>query len=116
MKRIELSKFVGDDIRVLIGHERGIAVRNAFGMDALDQDPEVVQIAVPSTLRTLTPSFVQGLVAESIHRLGEKGFYDHYQFDAEAHVIGDIRAGVDRVLTNEARHYQKILGERRRAG
>jgi hypothetical protein len=100
MSRIDLNNVVGDDVRVLIGQDRGVAVRNSFNLDALDQNAEDVEVVVPPTLRTLTPSFVQGLFATSIHSLGESGFFRHYKFHAPAHVLSDIRAGVDRVLTS----------------
>jgi hypothetical protein len=100
MARVELQNIVGPEVRVLIGHERGIAIRNAFNLDALDQSPDAVEIVVPVTLKTLTPSFVQGLFAASIHSLGENGFFNHYKFQAAPDVLSDIHAGVDRVLTS----------------
>jgi hypothetical protein len=101
MKRLELKTVIRDDARVLIGQERGVAVREAFGLDALDRAGELVQIVVPSSLRTLTPSFVQGLVAGSVHSLGEDKFFERYSFEGgDQNVMSDIRAGVDRVLTS----------------
>ena len=100
MKQLDLSTIVGESIRVLIGQERGVAVRNSFKLDELDVQQDPVEIIVPRTLRTLTPSFVQGLFASSVKRLGEEQFFAHYHFDAEDHMVGDIRAGIDRVLTS----------------
>jgi hypothetical protein len=99
MKRIELKSVVGNDVRVLIGQDRGAAVREAFELDALDRDAEPVEVIAPENLKTLTPSFVQGLFAQSVLRLGEANFYKHYVFDKDA-LLGDVRAGVDRVLTS----------------
>jgi hypothetical protein len=100
MKLLDLKSVVGEEARVLIGHERGVAVRKAFNLDQLDNDAEPVRIIVPGTLRTLTPSFVQGLFAGSVQRLGENQFYSHYTFETDPSVLGDIHAGVDRVLTS----------------
>jgi hypothetical protein len=100
MKRVDLSKFVSANVRVLIGHDRGVAIREDTDLDALDQSDEEVVIAIPSTLATLTPSFVQGFLAGSIRRLGEDRFHARYRFEAPPHLSTDIQAGIDRVLTS----------------
>src|SRR4051812_47936175 len=99
MKQLELSTILGRDARVLIGHQRGLAVREAMRLDELDRDADPVQVVVPPTVSTLTPSFVQGLFAASIHALGEDRFYNHYKFSNNA-IFRDIKAGVDRILTS----------------
>ena len=100
MQNLSLDTLVGEDVMVLIGHDRGVAARAKLGLDGLDHVAEPVAVSVPSHLLTLTPSFVQGLFAESVHYLGEERFFDHYQFAVPAHILSDIRAGVDRVLTS----------------
>lgn len=100
MAHVDLKLFGKGQVRVLIGHDKGLAAREALRLDELDQRGEVVTVSIPATLRTLTPSFVQGLFAASIKRFGEVEFFKHYRFEAPSHIIGDIRAGVDRVLTS----------------
>ncbi len=100
MPKLDLSKVAGNEVRVLIGHDRGRAVRELFDLDGLDTAQERVIIVVPESVRTLTPSFVQGLVADSVYKLGESGFFEHYCFEGSSNIQNDIRAGVDRVLTS----------------
>jgi len=100
MPRINLADTVGPDVRVLIGQDRGVAVRAAMHLDELDNSQTSVEFVIPETLRTLTPSFVQGFFSNSVHRLGESGFFAHYKFDARPHIVSDIHAGIDRILTS----------------
>ena len=92
--------------RVLIGHEKGLATRSKLNLDELDRAPDEVVVVVPASLKSITPSYVQGLFAGSVRRLGETGFFRHYRFEAPGSVISDIRAGVDRILTD--RHLSGI--------
>lgn len=100
MATVDLSILTREGARVLIGHEKGLAARARLELDALDGVADEVTVVIPDHLRTLTPSFVQGLFAKSIHNLGEKGFFRHYKFRAAPSILNDIRAGVDRVLTS----------------
>jgi hypothetical protein len=106
MQQIDFAVLTRGEVRSLIGHERGVAARDEFKLDELDQGADEVVVLVPSDMRTLTPSFLQGLFAGSVSHLGELGFFKHYKFDAPAHILDDVRAGVDRILTS--RH---IAGE-----
>jgi hypothetical protein len=100
MTEIQLAQVAGEDARVLIGHDRGLAARQLFDLDRLDGVGDKIVVTAPVHLRTLTPSFVQGLFAASIHSLGEDAFFDHYTFQLSDGLFDDIRAGVDRVLTS----------------
>lgn len=50
MKQVDLNDFVSADVRVLIGHDRGVAIRSACHLDELDVDAEQVMIVVPKHL------------------------------------------------------------------
>ncbi len=106
MPTIDLTVLTRGEVRSLIGQDRGVAARNEFKLDELDQSGDEVIVLVPQDMRTLTPSFVQGLFAGSVGRLGEHGFFSHYKFNAPAHILDDVRSGIDRILTS--RH---IAGE-----
>lgn len=97
---IDFSKVAPSGIRVLIGHDKGVAARAALGLDKLDDDQQEVVFLLPESIRTLTPSFVQGLFAASVHKIGEKGFFAKYKFRTSPQIINDIRAGIDRALTS----------------
>jgi len=100
MTQIELEMLTRGRVRVLIGQEKGLAARKALKLDELDGGKEQVTVVAPEGLRTITPSFVQGLFAASVHRLGEERFFEHYRFVASPRIVSDIKAGVDRVLTS----------------
>ncbi|WP_137045493.1 hypothetical protein [Pseudolabrys sp. FHR47] len=100
MPEVDLVILTRGEVRSLIGHERGVAARQEFDLDRLDKVDEEIVVRVPGDMRTLTPSFLQGLFAGSVSNLGEHGFYKHYKFDAPMHILDDVRAGVDRILTS----------------
>ncbi len=98
MTAIDLQTLTRGEVRSLSGHDRGLAAREYFHLDGLDAAPEEVVVIAPSTLDALTPSFVQGLFAASVHALGKEGFFKHYSFRLPKHLMTDVRLGVDRVL------------------
>ena len=98
MPMINLEVLTHGEVRSLAGHNRGLAARQKFGLDALDNAPEAVIVRAPGNLDALTPSFVQGLFAASVHALGEGNFYSHYRFELPPDLVGDVRLGVDRIL------------------
>lgn len=100
MTQIDLKLLGKGDVRVLIGQDKGLAAREVLQLDRLDADADIITVIVPKSLRTLTPSFVQGLFAASVRRFGEVGFFQKYRFDVPTGILSDIRAGVDRVLTS----------------
>lgn len=99
MTTIDLGD-VARGANVLIGHEKGQAARAALRLDVLDASDDVVTVIVPSDLRAITPSFVQGMFSASVHRLGATAFFARYRFLAPKDLLDDIRAGVDRALTS----------------
>lgn len=102
MAQIDLQKLTSPGSRVLIGHEKGVAARAFYKLDQIDTSGEVVVVKIPGELRSLTPSFVQGMFAGSVHRLGRDEFYRKYRFEAPAYIIDDIRSGIDRALTDRS--------------
>lgn len=102
MVSIDLKTLTKPGSRVLIGHENGVAARQHFQLDYLDSGREVVTVVVPQELRSLTPSFVQGMFAGSVHKLGPTEFFRRYKFEAPKYIIEDIRSGVDRALADRA--------------
>lgn len=70
----------------LAGHDRGLKARKHFEIDELDRASESITIKVPENFRAISPSFFQGMFAESVHHMGTSAFFDHYRFDAPAHI------------------------------
>lgn len=98
MTTIDFVKLTKGEVRSLSGHDRGLAARGLFGLDGLDDSTEQVVVSAPSDLDALTPSFVQGLFAASVHHLGREQFYKHYHFEVSNHIRTDIDLGINRVL------------------
>lgn len=95
MAEINFFDLTRGEVTSLAGHERGVVARRHFGLDELDNVQDAVRVVAPANLEALTPSFVQGLFADSVHRLGEK-FFAHYNFDLSPELVSDIRVGIQR--------------------
>lgn len=95
MAEINFTELTREEVTSLAGHERGLRAREHFQLDQLDQAPETVRVLAPQNLEALTPSFVQGLFASSVHRLGEH-FFEHYLFEVGPEILSDIRVGIQR--------------------
>ncbi|MGR6430451.1 hypothetical protein ACU5AY_05975 [Rhizobium sp. PAMB 3174] len=96
MKQIQLSELTKNgEVRNLSGHERGLAARQHFKLEEMDQEAGPVVVLVPRFVYTITPSFFQGMFAESVKRLGDRDkFLAHYSFDAEPVVLQQVESGI----------------------
>lgn len=96
MQKIELMELTGNgEVHNLSGHERGLAARNKFNLEKLDSSAEPVVVAIPDFVYTITPSFFQGMFAESVKKLGNReGFLSHYTFIAPPVVLQQIENGI----------------------
>jgi hypothetical protein len=85
----------GGEVRNLTAHERGVAARVHYGLDQLDVAADAVKVIVPREIFTLTPSFFQGMFAESVqHFTTRDRFLQHYQFDASSLILKQIDRGM----------------------
>ncbi|THK38630.1 hypothetical protein EHS39_08970 [Ensifer sp. MPMI2T] len=96
MQKIELLELTGNgEVHNLSGHERGVAARAKFNLAALDEGSEPVVVAIPEFVYTITPSFFQGMFADSVKKLGNReGFLAHYSFIAPPIVLQQIENGI----------------------
>nr|WP_278377167.1 hypothetical protein [Brucella anthropi] len=94
--QISLNELTNNgEVRNLSGHERGSAARNKFHIGELDTNEELVVIEVPAYIYTITPSFFQGMFAESVRRLGSRErFLEKYSFNADPVVLDQIEKGI----------------------
>lgn len=84
---IALGDLTKGEVKNLAGHERGVSARAHFRVEELDSSPEQILVEIPADFRAVSPSFFQGMFAESVHALGGAfQFFDHYRFDAPAHI------------------------------
>ncbi|GGD06919.1 hypothetical protein GTQ45_14855 [Pyruvatibacter mobilis] len=96
---IDLSVLTQGKVRNLSGHERGVVARREFGLDRLDRSAEEIAIEVPTDLTAISPSFAQGLFAESAHQFGSwEAFARHYKINASPEIVAQIRRGIRSAL------------------
>ncbi len=98
MPMIELEQLTQGKVRNLTGHDRGLAARQNFDLDALDASGEAVDVVVPEGLDGITTSFFQGMFAQSVRSVGA-GFLDHYRFHASPALMEQVLRGIDRINT-----------------
>lgn len=86
----------------LSGHERGVAARQAFRLDQFDERAEAVEIRVPDHIYAVSPSFVQGLLAASLQRVGlnRDAFFAQYTLVATDLIKRQFDRGISAILTN----------------
>jgi hypothetical protein len=98
MPTIDLAVLTGGKVRNLTGHERGSIARQRFGLDAMDEAGEPVDVQIPEGLEGITTSFFQGMFARSVRASGQD-FLNLYRFHASPSVMEQIMRGIDRVNT-----------------
>jgi len=98
MFTVDLEKLTRGEVTSLSGQPRGLEARKYFDLNQLDEVDEHVIVTAPENLEALTPSFVQGMFANSVHRLGRERFFDHYQFAISPELRADIDVGIERAL------------------
>lgn len=100
MVEINLSELTGNgEVRNLSGHDRGVAAREKYGLQQIDDAGEMVVIRSPVDLYTITPSFFQGMFAESVRAAGgREQFLARYKFDADPVVLRQIESGIETSL------------------
>ena len=99
-KNIDLN-LVTDNGKVtnLSGKERGLAARELFKIDTLDNSKEPISVITPNTLITIAPSYFLGIFGESVVKLGGKEqFLEKYKFYTSPNVMRQILTGISRSL------------------
>lgn len=87
------------EVRNLSGHERGVAARVKYGLATADLGKEQVLVVVPDEIYTITPSFFQGMFAESVHKAGTRElFLSKFRFSAPPVILRQIESGIESSL------------------
>jgi hypothetical protein len=103
MIKIDLEDLTRGEVPSLIGYARGERARRHFRLAEFDLQDEPVTITAPSNLRTLTPSFVQGFLGDSLLGLGEAKFRQHYLFVGFGETARvSLEAGFNRILLDRS--------------
>lgn len=100
MTNIDLATLTRGEVRNLSGHERGLAARREFNLDAIDATGDPVRVVVPAELDAITSSFFQGMFAKSVQKFANREeFLDQYRFEASPVILRQVQRGIDRIVT-----------------
>jgi hypothetical protein len=80
LRVISLAKY-SQGIGILAGRDRGKAVREAEGLDAVDRSRTPVIVQIPEDVFSVNSSFFLGMFEKSINALGEDEFRRVYAFE-----------------------------------
>lgn len=104
MATVDLAQLTKNEVSMLTGHERGVQARQLYSLDRLEAEDGVVHIVAPASLDTITPSFVQGLLAQSISRLGRERLLSKYDFSTLPVALReDFVTGIERLAMHARR-------------
>lgn len=87
----------------LSGRHRGLAAREKYNLDwGTEQDVHDLEIIVPRSLDSVTPSFIQGMFGRALEVLGldEKKFFTRVHFNADPYIVDQVRLGVAALRTS----------------
>ena len=87
---VDLDKYRNPGTLVLSGRPKGEALRKQLGLDMKDQQLGIITVLVPQEIISLNSSFMLGLFADSIRKLGIEGFEKKYIFECGPEVLEDI--------------------------
>lgn len=102
MASIDLEVLTQGKVHNLSGRLRGLAAREMFELDRIDDAGELVQVLIPDHVYAITPSFIQGLFGRSVERRGgrEQDFRRFFSFVAPAVVLDQVDRGLAAILTS----------------
>ncbi|MBR9841448.1 MAG: hypothetical protein GYB50_26880 [Rhodobacteraceae bacterium] len=89
MVEVDLGKLTSATSKVLAGHQRGVAARAQYELDRLEEADQVIDILAPKHLETISPSFVQGFLGESIRRMGQARVRTKFNFGSLPQFLRD---------------------------
>lgn len=97
MQEIDLALYTsGGKVRNLSGKDRGLAAREDFGMDNLDQGDGQVVVCIPEYVYAISTSFFCGMFSRSYNVLGPHGFRQKYVFKTHEDLGRQIDQGLER--------------------
>lgn len=96
---IDLVELTQGEVRNLTGQDRGVAARELFGLDALDEQATEITVIIPTDLDAITTSFFQGMFAASVRSAKTaEAFLAKYRFDATPSIMEQVIRGIERIL------------------
>ena len=93
LRIIDLGRYCDSGSLVISGRPKGEMLREKLHLDVEDEQPNIVEIIIPSHVISLNSSFFLGLFAPSVQKLGMEKFDAKYRFRAIPEIHEDIEEG-----------------------
>nr|WP_321509383.1 hypothetical protein [uncultured Celeribacter sp.] len=99
MVQIDLSQLTSAHSRVLAGHRRGVEARTLYHLDEIEKDPsDRIVIIAPGQLETISPSFIQGFLGETLKKIGPNAMRSILDFsELKPFLRDDFEIGIKRL-------------------
>lgn len=97
---IDFGTLTEGKVHNLSGHDRGLAARRSFRLDELDTDGVKHLVRIPDDIYGISPSFIQGLFADTLRSLNNslEEFERCYEFEATDLIQRQIARGLQNIL------------------
>ena len=101
---IDFGMLTEGKVHNLSGHDRGLAARRSFRLDELDRDGVKHVVRVPKDIYGISPSFIQGLFADTLKSLNNslEEFERCYEIDATDLIRRQIDRGLQNILIDRS--------------
>lgn len=102
-KTINLSTYCAKELKLLAGRDNGIEIRKKLKLEGYEQDTNIstITIEVPKYIKTITSSYILGMVGVYIEKYGEFKFREKYIFECNDITRNNIEIAIKYVITNK---------------
>lgn len=102
-RTIDLATYCPKNIKLLAGRDNGIEMRKELKLKESEDDVEIenIIINVPKYIKTITSSYILGLVGAYIEEYGEYKFSGKYTFICNSVTKNNIEMAIQYVITNK---------------
>ena len=101
-KTINLSTYCARELKLLAGRDKGIEMRKRIKLEEYESNKDIsfINIEVPEYIKTMTSSYILGLVGIYIEKYGEIQFRNKYNFKCNDVTKNNIEIAIKYVITN----------------
>src|SRR5690606_19455207 len=86
--------------KVFTGRDRGFDVRKDSQINLLEESNDIVEILIPSDIRSINPSFLEEFLNDVVLKLGADKFHQKFRFINEGryNVQPDLDEAIESIL------------------
>lgn len=102
-KTINLATYCSKELKLLAGRDKGIEMRKRIKLEEYESDKDIsnINVEVPNYIKTMTSSYILGLVGVYIEKYGEDQFRSKYSFKCNEVTRNNIEIAIKYVTTNK---------------